>query len=194
MKNLFVILGSALLALGAGAAQAAPQSGFSVNGGIISSTTDQTYSSGIFTNQTLTYTGSGISLGIDYQVPISQSLSINPFLMTSGEVVTVNNNTISSLTSSHRILGVQLRYWPGDSGAFVGGHIGRYSETLTYTFNNGISVSGSGSGGGAGLVGGWENPNGGFYVMAQLDSAKLGYTNTDTRYHDFRLSIGYRWK
>lgn len=194
MKSNVLALCVALLALGTSAAQAAPQSGFSVNGGLISSNTDHQYTSGIFKGQTLSYKGGGISLGIDYQIPINANLSINPFLMISGEAVTVNNTTINNLTANHNILGLQLRYWFGNGGGFVGGHIGSYSEKLTYTFNNGVAISGSASGGGLGLVGGWENPNGGFYAMGQLDSAKLNTTDANTKLSGFRLSIGYRWK
>lgn len=131
------------------------------------------------------YSSSGLSLGLDYQFALTDSLSLNPFLMTSGESVSNVNN----VTATHGILGLQLRYWIGD--AFVGGHLASYSETLKFG-NTGISANASG--GGAGLVAGWENPNGGLYVLGQLDSAKLGYANTDTKFNDVRLSVGYRWK
>lgn len=194
MKRKSIILGAALLALlalCAGTAQAAPQNGFSLNGGFISSSTDQTYTTGLFTGQTLTYKGGGISLGLDYQFVINENFSINPFLMTSGETVSVNNVTLYNVTSNHGILGVQFRYWIGD--VYVGGHIGSYSEQLNYRIGN-AGFSTNASGGGAGLVAGWENPNGGFYVQGQLDSSKPKYTNANTKLIGTRLSLGYRWK
>jgi hypothetical protein len=185
------LLGAALgLALCAGAAQAAPESGFSVNGGLISSSVTTTIvGTGTFLDGTsYSYSGSGLSLGLDYQIALNHSLSLNPFLMLSGETISGLGNNI---TGNHDILGLQLRYWIGD--AFVGGHIGSYSETVTANGNN-VSLSTHASGPGGGLVAGWENPNGGIYVMGQLDSAKLNYSYTDTRLTDVRLSVGYRWK
>lgn len=180
-----ILLGTALLALCAGTAQAAPKNGFSVNGGLINSSTSVTVTGPFLTGLTGSYKSSGISLGLDYQFALTESLSLNPFLMTSGESVSNVNN----VSSNHGILGLQLRYWIGD--AFVGAHIGSYSEMLKFG-NTGISTSASG--GGAGLVAGWENPAGGLYVMGQLDSAKLNVTNTDTKLSGVRLSVGYRWK
>jgi hypothetical protein len=121
-------------------------------------------------------------LGLDYQFAINNQFSISPFLMSSGESSSVNN-----LTAGHGILGAQLRYWAGDM--FFGGHLGNYSEVFT---NNGTSISGSG--GGAGLVAGWENPNGGMYVMGQVDSATVKYSTFDIKFTASRLSVGYRWK
>ncbi len=187
MKHKSPILGAALaLALCAGAAHADPKNGISVNGGLVSSSTTTTVTAGLFRGLAYSYTGSGLSLGVDYQFALNEHLSFNPFLMTSGEGISGIGNNVSG---NHGILGLQLRYWLGD--AFFGGHLGSYSETLTnYNFN----LSTRASGGGAGLVAGWENPNGGLYVLAQFDSAKLNYTNTDTKLKDVRLSVGYRWK
>lgn len=193
MKRKSPLLGAALvLALCAGTAHAEPKNGFSVNGGVVSSTTSQTYNTGLFAGQTLTYKGGGLSLGLDYQFAINEHFSINPFLMTSGESVSVNNVTFNNVSANHGILGVQFRYWP-NGGAYVGGHIGSYSEQINYTFNN-VTYHTNASGGGVGLVAGWENPAGGFYVQGQLDSAKFGYSNANTKFTDARLSIGYRWK
>jgi hypothetical protein len=77
---------------------------------------------------------------------------------------------------------------------FFGGHLGGYSEVLTASSGS-VSASLSGSGGGAGLVAGWEKPDGGWYVMGQLDSATIKYSGfADTKLSAFRLSAGYRWK
>ncbi len=186
MKHKSPVLGAALaLALCAGTVHAEPKNGFSVNGGLISSSTNVTITSGFFNGLTGSYSSSGLSLGLDYQFTLTESLSLNPFLMTSGESVSQANN----VSASHGILGVQLRYWIGD--AFIGAHLASYSEVLKY---NNLGISTNASGGGAGLAAGWENPNGGLYVLAQFDSAKLNYTNTNTKFADVRLSVGYRWK
>lgn len=192
-RKTHILAASLALALFSGAAQAGAQNGFSINGGLISTTTNQTISTGFFAGQTFTYNGGGLSLGLDYQVAINDQFSINPFLMTSIESVSVNNVTYNNLSANHGILGVQFRYWPAGGGAYVGGQIGSYSEQINYTFNN-TTYHSNASGGGLGLVAGWENPNGGFYVQGQVDSAKLGYSNTDTKLTSARLSIGYRWK
>ncbi len=187
MKYKSHILGAALaLALCAGTAHADPKNGFSVNGGLVSSSMNGTFTTGFLTGLPVTYTSSGISLGLDYQIALNDNFSLNPFLMTSGEGTTGLGNNVGA---NHGILGLQLRYWVGD--AFLGAHIGHYSETLNY---NNIGISTNASGGGVGLVAGWENPAGGLYVMGQLDSATINYANANTKLGAFRLSVGYRWK
>lgn len=170
--SLFIILISGL-------AQANPQNGFGLNAGLSSSNmTPQNGSS--------TYSSSGLSLGADYQFALSDQLSLSPFLMTSGE-----SSSVSNVSVGHGILGLQLRYWVGNM--FFGGHLASYSEVQTLTIGA-VTVSTSGAGGGAGLVAGWENPNGGFFAMGQLDSANIHFSNSDTKLSGFRLSVGYRWK
>lgn len=192
MQHKTKLLGATLaLALFAGTAQAGPRNGFSINGGVISSSTDVTYTSGIFAGQTLSYKGGGISVGLDYQFAINENFSINPFLMTSGEAVSVNNVTLNNISANHAILGVQFRYWMND--IYLGGQIGSYSEQLNYTVGN-ATYSNSTSGGGVGLVAGWESPNGGVYVQGQLDSASLNYSGASTKLTGARFSVGYRWK
>ena len=165
----------ALFALFTGTAQANPHNGFGLNAGLVNHSRDCVC---------LASTSSGLSLGLDYQFALSNNLSISPFLMTSVE----SNSNVSGTAFSHGILGVQLRFWAG--GMFFGGHVGNYSEVLS---NGTLSLSGSG--GGAGLVAGWENPNGGLYVMGQADSATVKYSGlSDIKISAVRLSVGYRWK
>lgn len=167
---------AALFVLLTGTALAEPRNGFSVNAGLVSHSRD---CGGCLGSST-----SGLSLGLDYQFALSDKLSISPFLMTSAET----SSNVSGTTVNHGILGAQLRYWVGD--AFFGGHVGAYSEVLTSG-----SLSLNGSGGGAGLVAGWEKPNGGMYFMGQFDSATIRYSGyQDIKFNAFRLSIGYRWK
>lgn len=179
MKTCNLLISSALLLiLHTGAAIAEPKNGFGLNAGLANHSMTEPGGS---------YTSSGLSIGLDYQFALSDKLSISPFLMSSGETT-----NFSGMTAGHGILGVQLRYWAGD--VFFGGHLGSYSEVLTASIGS-LTVSTSGSGGGAGLVAGWEKPDGGLYVMSQLDSATIKYSGSaDTKLSAFRLSVGYRWK
>jgi len=171
----------AFFAFSAGSAQAEPKNGFGLDGGIASHSITGPLGA--------SYQSSGLSLGVDYQFALSDSFSLNPFLMTSGESASGTVTPVS--TAGHGILGLQLRYWINN--AFIGGHLGSYSEMLSNTTGN-ITTSTSVSGGGAGLVAGWENPNGGMFVMGQLDSANLKYPAATNKLSGFRLSLGYRWK
>jgi hypothetical protein len=180
MKIINLLLSATVLfACLTGTAVAEPKNGFSLNAGSASHTMTPQGSS-------TSYSTSGLSLGMDYQIALANRFSVNPFLMTSGE-----STNVSGLTAAHGILALQLRYWAGNM--FFGGHVGNYSEVQTLTVGP-ISVTSSGTGGGAGLVAGWENPNGGFYAMGQLDSANIKYSTAETKLAGFRLSVGYRWK
>ncbi len=182
MKKLTVVPAIlTLLALGASNAQAEPKDGLGVDAGL---TTHR-----ITGPVTGNYQSSGLSLGLDYQIGVSDSFSINPFIMTSGE------NTSGALTpgtkATHDMFGLQFRYWIGD--VFLGAHLAAHTEVLSYTVGN-VTTSTSVSGGGLGLVAGWENPNGRMFVVGQLDSANLKYPTSTDKLSSFRLSIGYRWK
>lgn len=179
MKTRNILLSTAtLFALFTGTAVAEPKNGFGLNAGLVSHSRDCGGCAGSST--------SGLSIGLDYQFALSDNWSVSPFLMTSGET----SKNVSGTTVNHGILGAQLRYWAGDM--FFGGHVGSYSEVLTSSI-----ISLSASGGGAGLVAGWEKPDGGLYVMGQLDSATVKYSGlitSDIKLSAFRLSAGYRWK
>jgi hypothetical protein len=180
IKNL-LFNATVLFVLLTGTAMAEPKNGFGLNAGLASHTMKDQCA---FCSS---YNSSGLSLGLDYQFALSDKISLSPFLMSSGE-----STSSSGVTAGHGILGLQLRYWTGDM--FFGGHVGSYSEVLTASAGS-LSVSSSGSGGGAGLVAGWEKPDGGLYVMGQLDSATVRYSGfSDTKLSGFRLSVGYRWK
>ncbi len=170
----------ALFALGTGIALAEPKNGFGLNAGLI---TQQ------MTSPAGNYQSNGVSLGVDYQFALSDSLSLNPFLMSSGE--NASGTVTPGSTAAHGILGLQLRYWINN--AFIGGHLASYSEVLSLK-NGNVTTSTSVNGGGLGLVAGWEHPNGGLFVLGQLDSANLKYPTTTNKLSGFRLSIGYRWK
>ena len=172
----FLINTAILFALLTGTAVAEPKNGFSLNAGLASHNRD--------CNGCVGSSTSGLSLGMDYQFALSNNFSISPFLMSSSE----SNKNLPGDTVGHGIFGAQLRYWAGDM--FFGGHLGNYSEVIS---TGGGTVL-SGSGGGAGLVAGWEKPDGGLYVMGQLDSATIKYSGASIPISAFRLSVGYRWK
>jgi len=157
-----------------GTALAEPKSGFSWNIGSVSH--NRTCSAGCATKT------SGVSLGLDYQFALSDKFSINPFLMTSSESV----QGFSTITASHGILGAQLRYWLGD--IFIGAHVGSYSEVFS---SSGTSLTASGTG--SGLVAGWEQSKGGYYLMGQVDNANVTNSGVTVPISAVRLSLGYRW-
>ena len=159
---------------------AEPQNGFGLDAGM--ARYNMTPQSG-----GATYSSAGLSLGLDYQFALSRQFSLNPFLMTSGE-----SSSVSNVTINHGIAGLELRYWT-DSNLFFGAHLASYSEVQTLTVGA-LTLSASGSGTGVGLVAGWENPQGGFFAMGQVDGADINYSGNVTKMSGMRLSIGYRWK
>lgn len=160
-----------------------PANGFGMFAGISSHSMNRT---------ALDYSSAGLSLGIDYQFGVTDSLSINPFLMSAGERV---SGDITDTSAGHGILGIEGRYWINNE-YFLGAHIGSYSEALK---SNSSNVSTSASGGGYGLTAGWENSSkgssfDGIFVALQVDKAKIHYDNDDGYLSGVRLNIGYRWK
>lgn len=162
-----------------------PANGFGLFGGVSSHSMSPS-------NASADYSSSGLSLGIDYQFGLTDSFSLNPFLMSAGENV---SGGITNSTAGHGILGVEGRYWI-NSEYFLGAHIGSYSEVLQ---SNSSNVSTSASGGGLGLTAGWENNSkggnfDGVFVVLQVDKAKIRYDGNDVGLSGLRLHIGYRWK
>ncbi len=170
-------------------AYAAPQGGIGVDVGLASSTMTASMTNGT----SASYQGTGLNYGLDFQIPVSEKISINPMLMFSSEA---SNGAIKSATHiSHDMFGFQFRYW--SDNIFTGAHIGSYSEVLTSsstTNNTTTSVSTYGNGLGYGLVAGWEPTDRNWFFMVQLDSAKIKYTDADVNMADMRMSVGYRWK
>lgn len=183
MKKRFVWATAVMaLGLGAGPAHAKPASGLGVNAGLVASRMNDPIVG--------SYQSNGLSLGLDYQFALSNSLSINPFLMTSGEPA--SGTAIAAGThAAHSMMGLEMRYWIGS--AFVGGHLFAQSEVLSIT-NGNVTTSTNANGGGLGVVGGWQDPNSGLYLMGQLDGGRVHYPASTTKVSEIRLSIGYRWK
>lgn len=183
MKMKVVLFSTLLLALHTGAASAEPRNGVGLNVGLVNDNMDATPTpAGV----PFSYSSSGMSLGVDYQIALPPNLSLNPFLMLSSE--STSGALKPGTTAGHGILGVQLRYWAGD--LFVGGHLARYTEALLPPNTPTVGTSGFG----AGLAGGWEQPNGGVYVLGQMDWATLQYVDANVKLSGFRVSAGYRFK
>jgi hypothetical protein len=177
---------AALLALPGTSARAQAKNGFGLFGGVASHNDNGSFNStSPFVGQDISYTSSGLSVGIDYQFAVSESFSINPFLMSSAE--SASGDVGSGTTAGHGILGLEFRYWPSD--IFVGAHIGNYSEVLSASA--GSSISASGGGFGASL--GWERADG-LMVFGQLDHFKVSYSDADLDVNAIRVQVGYRWK
>jgi hypothetical protein len=179
------ILVSVPLMLIASITVAAPLNGFSINAGGVSNSMTATLNTG---GSPYSYSSSGLSVGIDYQVALSENFTLNPFLMSSGE--STAGSLKSGTTAGHGMLGLQLRYWISD--VYIGGHFASYSEALVNSASNPTTTSGAGGGGG--IVVGWEPLNSKWYLMGQYDSANLNFTDADVKLTGARISVGYRWK
>ncbi len=199
MKKIIICLNALMLLLiAAGNAFAAPESGFGLNAGMTSNRMSGTASPA---GTAYSYSSSGLSVGMDYQFALSDSFSINPiFMISSGESLT---STLQAGTmfsgaqppdsAGHGIFGLQLRYWIDDF--FIGGHVGSYAEFLSSTNSNtNTSTTTVGEGIGRGLVLGWAPSSSKWFLMGQIDTANIGYTNANVKLTGTRVSIGYRWK
>jgi hypothetical protein len=193
MQKIFTLLKVVvLLALCAGNAFAEPKSGFGLNAGMASNNMSGTTLPG---GTAYSYASTGLSVGADYQFVVSDSFSINPLLMSSGE--DFSGTTLQTgTTGGHGIFGVQLRYWVDD--IFIGAHVAKYLELLstvaTVNANTTTTTDTNALGGGRGLVSGWEPSSSEWFVMGQVDTASIDYLNANVKLTGFRLSVGYRWE
>lgn len=194
-----IIIGLNALLLGAASnVFAAAESGFGLNAGMTSNRMNGTTIPG---SATYSYSSSGLSLGVDYQLAVSDSFSINPiFIISAGESLTstLQAGTVFSGvqppdSAGHGIFGLQLRYWIDD--VFIGGHVGSYAEFLSsINANTNTTTDTVGEGMGRGLVVGWEPSKSKWFVMGQVDTANIAYLAANVKLTGARLSIGYRWK
>jgi hypothetical protein len=136
-----------ILVLPAGFATATPKQGFGLFGGFASHTSNVEITKGVLDGLKVDVSSSGLSFGVDDQLPVADAVSINFFLDTSSESAS-GNNGFSADAAGHGILGVEGRYWM--DALFVGAHVGSYSEVFTTT-SNGVSSSISGAGTGFGV-------------------------------------------
>ena len=166
-------------------AEARPESGFGLFGGFASHSADGTFTIPPFTGINFSYSSSGLSIGIDYQIAMGENISFSPFLVSSSEGT--SGDLASGVDAGHGILGIQLRYWMED--LFLGGHFGNYSEVLS----GGPGGDNSASGFGFGFIVGLEQESGLFF-SGQYDTFTVNYSDADVDLTGIRLHIGYRWK
>ena len=170
-----------------GAAWAGPEDGFGLAIGSASHDNTGKFTEGSFKGLEFDYTSSGLSLAIDYQFTLNDAFSLNILYQASSE--TVDSKDLSATDAGHGIVGLQLRLW--FDALFVGGHVGSYSEVLTFEDALGEEQSISGSGTGYGAVVGIEG-DGGLFLTGQVDFATIQYADAETDLMGTR--IGYRWR
>lgn len=187
-----------LLIISEGNAFAAAESGFGLNAGRTSNQMSGTTKPG---GTAYSYSSFGLSIGMDYQIALSDSFSISPMLIVSAEeslTSTLQAGTIFSgpqppNSAGHGILGLQFRYWIDDM--FIGGHVGSYTEFLSnINPNTNTTTDTIGEGVGRGLVVGWEPSKSKWFLMGQIDTANIDYTSAKVKLTGTRVSVGYRWK
>jgi hypothetical protein len=175
----------ALAAMFATPAWPAAKSGFGIQIGYASHTSSGEITEGALTGAEFEVTSSGTSIGIDYQLALSDSISISPFLISSAE--SAESDELIVDTSGHGILGIQIRFWLDT--VFIGGHVGSYSEVLS-----GDAGDESGRGTGYGVVIGWESRDSGLFLSLQSDQAKIEYSDAESDLTGARAHIGWRFK
>lgn len=177
-----LFLGLIGLAITFQSAWAKPNQGLALYGGIASHTMSGTITGGT----SIEASSSGLSLGLDYQLPVTEDISINFFLLSSSESYSSTPSAGWS-SSGHAIFGVQTRFWIDEY--FVGGHLGSYTEVVTDATG---SFSSGGNGSGFGITGGWENANG-LSITAQYDMATISYSDVEFDMTGIRVHVGWRF-
>ena len=131
---------------------------------------------------------SGSTFGVDYQFPLGDSFSFNPFIMFASEDGTDSSNVPpEDFELDTTILALQLRYWIG--GLYLGAHAGRYETEITSTGGTDESLSDTGFG----AVLGWEG-EGGFVLSLQYDTVTYDTSGgPEVELTTLRALIGYRF-
>ena len=166
-------------------AEAAPRKGLGLYAGSASHTSTVTAFSDSFDS-------SGTSIGVDYQVPMGENVSLNPFFMSSVESAS-HPGLGGDASVAHGILGFQLRYWIADA-LFLGAHLASYSEVIT---NETTNESSAGQGFGYGIALGYEHElteKGSLFFNYQSDSASgvSTFDNSNVDLSGTRIHIGFR--
>ncbi|HKI97843.1 MAG TPA: hypothetical protein VKB51_05155 [bacterium] len=164
---------------------AASDDGLSVFGGPSSYTSSGTISSGTFSGDSFSIKGSGLSLGVNYQIALDPNLSVNPFLILATE--SASSSQLVYDHAMHTAYGAQLRYRVDNY--FFGGGLGVYSEAVS----GGSGGSATGSGIGVNFGGGWQRVDG-LFVSGQIDLANLSYPDGSSHLTGIHVNVGYRWK
>lgn len=141
------------------------------------------------------YTSSGFAFGVDYQLPMGEAFSVNPFIR--GDFGSVSGGAADGFTAEHFLLGAEGRWWFADQG-FVGGALTFIDETLTQESGSTLFKN-SGSGIAIAISAGGEielSESGNLIIQMQVWSAPgLGvFPDTDVDLRSIRLEIGYRQK
>ena len=190
MKKSIILAGFALTALlFAGPAFAAGDDGLGIYIGV----TDSTVSPEGGTDLDV----SGSTFGVDYQFPLGESFSFNPFLMISSEDgdEQVAPGVTAKIEFDTTILALQLRYWI--ESLYLGAHVGRYETEVTFPGGGSETFDDTGFG----AVIGWEG-EGGFILALQYDTFTLEVpadppappgTTQDIEFTTLRALIGYRF-
>jgi len=161
-----------LLGLWALQAQAAPDNGFGVYLGAISSRDNALYGN-----------SHGGLIGADAQFMVNQTWSLNPYLLLDSE------STDQPFDINNGEGGLQARYWMAGSW-FLGGQF-LFHDTL---LKQGGTVSRSLYGPGIGVGAGWEGDSHWSVSLAANVFRLAGtYGSTATTRSEAMLLIGYRW-
>lgn len=145
-----------------------------------------------FSGIDLSYDSDGTSFGVDFQIPLGDSISINPFFMSSSEDSKLFNEVfINNASVTNTILGAQLRWWPVDE-FFLGLHAGIYDQEIESTFE-----PEAGSGFGYGFAFGIETEvteKFSFFAGGQFDTVPSmdvleGFSDTEMTGSRFHLGI-----
>ena len=142
------------------------------------------------------FDSSGPGLGIDFQFPVGDSFSVNPFFLSFKEdgdapITDGMGNIIGSTLAKldNKIAGLQLRYWL--DGVFLGAHAGRYSTTISFPDFAGLRQKLSDTGFGA--VIGWEGESG-FTLVLQYDTVTYDSGGgAEVEFKSLRGLFGYRF-
>lgn len=168
--------------------QARPHEGWSAMGGFASFTSRGEFTEGLLDGETFEISSGGYSIGGDYQLALTDRLSLNPIFMTSGESATSDDLDVAM--ASHAAIGAQLRYWWG--AWFAGGQLSLSSERIELDDDRSDPLSGSGIG--IGILGGWQSDEG-WFVVVGTEAYNISYEDpaADTRVGGIRVQGGYRW-
>lgn len=170
-------VGLLLVALWGGQAQAAPDNGFGLYLGAVSSRDSSLYGN-----------SSGGLVAVDAQFMLDQYWSFNPYLLLDSE-----STDQSSLDVENGEGGLQARYWMGN--AFIAPQFLFHDTLLKQSIpGGGSTVSSSLYGPGIGLAAGWEGDSH-WSVMVEANVFRLAgaYGSPATTRGETLLLIGYHW-
>lgn len=157
-------------------------------GGLSSSTS-------LVLNSNDTYKTSGIAFGADWQFPVNERFSLNPFFGT--DIGNVSGSTYDGWQAHHFLLGVDARWWPL-AGYHMGADVAYANETLVPRGGSAGSTTG-GSGLGFGVTLGSEidigKPDNLIIQLRYFSVPRLKvFSDTGVKFSAVRLALGYRFQ